>query len=285
MPLNITDVDAYLDLTGSVEETVSRTYRTRISRSINRFWQRLGAIAEEPSVLNFAAAELLNDLETHLIGLYEGSVSGFAQVFEAMFENRTSEQTAHFTVRKQIADDIRQAMAAWIRQNALENANTINQSVIAEARRLIARGIQNGQSIEEIANELASNRRLISRRQLRRIRRDPLAQARTIVRTEVMRAHTEGLREFLNRSGLDYDRKTWVTAADERVRSSHRVLHNKTIPYHAEFNVNGNRALWPRDARLPPGEFINCRCVLVAWERGQKGRPRITPSAQFGRPR
>jgi len=61
--------------------------------------------------------------------------------------------------------------------------------------------------------------------------------------------------------GIKY--KQWITQADEKVRQTHRLLHNQTIGVNDKFNVGGVEASYPGDSSLPIGEKINCRCKLT----------------------
>jgi hypothetical protein len=56
--------------------------------------------------------------------------------------------------------------------------------------------------------------------------------------------------------------KSWLTAGDLRVRSSHRALNGVTLPMDGEFNVGGTKAPYPMWAGLPASESISCRCRL-----------------------
>jgi len=55
--------------------------------------------------------------------------------------------------------------------------------------------------------------------------------------------------------------KTWTTAGFE-VRESHQALEGQTIKIDEYFIVGSEKALFPLDNRLSPGERVNCRCTL-----------------------
>lgn len=57
--------------------------------------------------------------------------------------------------------------------------------------------------------------------------------------------------------------KVWLTARDNRVRTTHEVLDEKHLPVDDLFNVGGTLAYGPMDDGLPPEEVINCRCQLI----------------------
>lgn len=56
--------------------------------------------------------------------------------------------------------------------------------------------------------------------------------------------------------------KRWVTQRDARVRSQHRQLEGKRVPYGEGFKVEGYSLRFPGDPLAPPHLTINCRCKL-----------------------
>lgn len=64
-------------------------------------------------------------------------------------------------------------------------------------------------------------------------------------------------------SGKKY--KTWRTMMDRRVRKTHRIVENKTIPIDALFTVGKALMRFPHDYELAgefPEELISCRCSV-----------------------
>lgn len=92
------------------------------------------------------------------------------------------------------------------------------------------------------------------------------SKARTIIRTESARVHARAKEESLDaiaKEGVRME-KTWLSSQDERVRSTHADMNGVTVPYDDDFEMPGGyRAKGPMDARLPPGEVINCRCLIT----------------------
>lgn len=80
----------------------------------------------------------------------------------------------------------------------------------------------------------------------------------TIARTEVGQAM--GAARYAGIISLGVQKIRWVTAADERVRTSHRQLNGVTALIGETF-VNGCR--FPCDPYGPAKEIINCRCVAA----------------------
>ena len=53
--------------------------------------------------------------------------------------------------------------------------------------------------------------------------------------------------------------RTWITAKDERVRSSHAVLNGQRRNYGEPWGV----LRYPGDPSAPAAETVQCRCVLT----------------------
>ena len=143
--------------------------------------------------------------------------------------------------------------------------------------------------IRDVWGELGSRLKLIIRRAalgvtdpfeamkaLARVIRDPKTfgrafwRAEAIVRTEVGRAFAIASQDELARAaaaGVKV-RKYWLTAADERVRESHRQAgldypQSKAIPWDGLFTVGADELRYPKDPNGSAEETINCRCVSV----------------------
>lgn len=95
-------------------------------------------------------------------------------------------------------------------------------------------------------------------------------RARTIARTESLRAINQGEEEMwqqaVDAGAIDPDSisSIWFTAADERVRGSHKPMNRQSRPFGTPFTSgNGASLMYPGDPNAPGGETINCRCVLA----------------------
>ena len=96
------------------------------------------------------------------------------------------------------------------------------------------------------------------------------SRAKTIARTEALSAVHEGTDEMYRQArangSLDGAKliRTWNTAKDERVRGSHRTMHNQKRGEDELFTSGaGNSLRYPGDPNAPASERINCRCVVA----------------------
>lgn len=94
-------------------------------------------------------------------------------------------------------------------------------------------------------------------------------RARTIARTESLRAVHEGAEtlylQAIDEGVLDEDSivRTWITAQDERVRSTHALLHGQKKKIGEYWVTENGRLRHPGDPAAPAIETIQCRCVLT----------------------
>jgi len=91
-----------------------------------------------------------------------------------------------------------------------------------------------------------------------------------IARTEMLAASNEAVQEAyqqgVDSGDLDPEKfvRQWKTARDERVRGSHRSMHNQVRDAKEPFVTgSGYRAMYPHDPALPAQERVHCRCITV----------------------
>lgn len=95
-------------------------------------------------------------------------------------------------------------------------------------------------------------------------------RAQVISRTEALRAVHEGVEEMYEQAieagELDPGslQRQWKTAKDERVRGSHRFMHNQIRNIGDSFRSGlGNALRFPGDSSAPAEDVIQCRCVVT----------------------
>ncbi len=67
---------------------------------------------------------------------------------------------------------------------------------------------------------------------------------------------------YVSKYGADDLLKTWITAADERVRPLHEIMHGRTLPMNEKFDVGGHKMAHPGDLSAPDDLICGCRCTL-----------------------
>jgi Phage Mu protein F like protein len=307
MPLNITDNDAYREMILRVGGSLEDKYAQRIANIISRFWRRSASVFDFPGILDVSANEVEIKMADAIFDLYEDTASTFFKIaFDAAKDSSKAWLVDVHT--KGSKADARGAVAEWIRANALRQSKFIRRGMVTRAREIIARGIESGKTQAQIARQLAEGgflKGFLRGPDGQIIRRDPLRQARTIVRTEVYRAQSETTHQAIEALGLTIQSKSWITMNDGLVRTTHQSvtaadgvtlqnnfemvsqivesvgprggrvfttvgpkvkINNPRIPMGSKFIVGGFEADYPRDASLPAQEAINCRCVLAYYE-------------------
>lgn len=144
-------------------------------------------------------------------------------------------------------------LSGRLRSYLAVQVNELQRVTESQKRRvegIITDGIQNGDSIGTIANNLRDFYNGFS----------PMAALR-IARTETTRGINGGTLEYFDAVGAKT--KTWLTAGDEHVRETHVHQHGMTILLDQKFP---NGLSYPGDEG-DPSEVVNCRCTLITRER------------------
>lgn len=125
---------------------------------------------------------------------------------------------------------------------------TSKESILAA----IARGIEQGEGVDEI---------------VRRLQSDEYTNARTrlIVRTESVAATNLGSMVGAMSTGIMYQ-KEWISGLDHRTRRrprdkfDHLALNGTVVDMEVAFN-NGEEIRFPGDKKASPANFVQCRCT------------------------
>lgn len=120
-----------------------------------------------------------------------------------------------------------------------------------DVRDVIADGIEEGDSLDALQERVRSKFNGISR-----------ARARTIAVTETAAAYETGRHLTMLEAGVEW--KEWLTAADERVRTSHTIADGQVVRINEKFKVGNTELLHPAESGGAAEEVINCRCVTIA---------------------
>lgn len=137
-------------------------------------------------------------------------------------------------VEPTLSPDIDALLDSWIAENS-SLITTMSADAINEVEGIVQRGVRSGASPKKMKREIA-RRFQISENRAERIARTESGQLYTQI---AKKRQTElGIRKF-----------EWVTAEDERVRSSHEARNGKIYSWDD-----------PPGGELP-GTPINCRCV------------------------
>lgn len=131
-------------------------------------------------------------------------------------------------------------------------ADEISKSTGRYLEKAVLRGIEAGNSIDDIANQISSISAFAGYRAVRIARTESTRALNRSSNNAYIQAKKEGIRIM----------KEWLTADDDLVREEHRVLEGTIIDVEDEFESDGEFA-------SGPGEFgaayltVNCRCSIL----------------------
>jgi SPP1 gp7 family putative phage head morphogenesis protein len=122
----------------------------------------------------------------------------------------------------------------------------ISDTIEIELRRELSAGINDGESVTQLAGRLRGVFNMASSRAL------------TIARTELVGAANQA--SLMSMQEAKVAKVQWVTAGDELVRESHQEQDGEEVESGEAFT---NGLTYPGEQTGDPGESINCRCTLV----------------------
>lgn len=217
----------------------------------------------------------LREAETELrLRVYDPEVT---RVLEKMYKNVTP-RLARFhynNVRRLAREQVKKEATAafgfseswnyaiidFLSQHLLQRATVpVTETTKKLIMDVLEEGQQNGWSVERIIAELAKVDQMSAFR------------ARRIIRTELAIASNFGFN--LARQSVEFKtRKEWITAHDERVRPSHKIMDGVVVESDDTFSVpvykgkkdTGavDRMTAPGDPEASGGNVINCRCTVA----------------------
>lgn len=135
-------------------------------------------------------------------------------------------------------------------------------------RKSLSDGIAEGQSIDEIVNEILASGITLNR-------------ANVITRTEIGKAANYGEQLGTDKTGLATN-KVWISVRDNRTRRDHVTVDNQVQPDGKPFIVGFEQYEMQRPGvsksddgrKIPAKEVVNCRCVVGRKVlRGKDGLP------------
>ena len=138
---------------------------------------------------------------------------------------------------------------------------TTRTRAIAIAKKVVAQGLEQGLSIDNIAAMLKQ-----------RYYNDALYRSVRIARTEVIAASNAGSLHGALSTGLAI-KKVWLATKTGHTRESHMLMDRKAVDMQEYFDVpiisnsgiveGSEKLMHPGDPQGSPGNVINCRCTIV----------------------
>ncbi|KAB0577238.1 phage Mu protein F like protein [Fusobacterium naviforme] len=146
---------------------------------------------------------------------------------------------------------------AWIATWSEDLAGIMQLNSHNEIERILSKGLEEGIGMGEF-----------TRRILESGIRDEQYKARRVAVTEVLRAHSVAQQEAFRQSPA-VSEKMWRHTGEYRnePRKNHEDMDGQRVPVEEPFELIGADGetyypMYPRDTNLPPGESINCHCII-----------------------
>jgi len=225
--------------------TISRFFEVQhgdVMRNLNKY-KALDAQALKKEVSAFILFNL-NEQIDKLTSLTSNNVRN-AYVAGLMLGVRDTDSSIDFNLfEPNIINAVKQRVGFF--------AEKINQSTANLIQEQLTLAFQNGESINEVSRRIDT---------IYKYSRD--YRSKRIAQTEVIGATNDGQLRAYQEAGMEA--KEWLSARDERVRSSHQI-DGQIVGITESFRTNdGNHLNYPgdRSSGAPAGDVINCRCTVL----------------------
>jgi SPP1 gp7 family putative phage head morphogenesis protein len=137
----------------------------------------------------------------------------------------------------------------FINERLASKIVTIVENRHSEVREIVRKSIELNQTIQELRDELRSH-----------FDRKSAGWATRIARTETATLYNFGAEEAMKEANVPA--KMWISARDDDVRESHRMVDGTVVPITGDFVLAGGSGPRPGEIGVPE-EDINCRCTIV----------------------
>jgi SPP1 gp7 family putative phage head morphogenesis protein len=189
------------------------------------------------SILQFSRKQLVNSLK----GLVSINVSDLPRTINTIDIFDTTQTS--------------ELLNSWVSTN-VRLITSINSSLLDDVSNIIETSFRAGNSTPFISEEIATRFKVSDKK------------AKLIARDQTAKLHSNYIRqEHISLGITDY---IWLTAGDERVRQSHKVLNNKICNWNNHDIYKDNKEDPWKDkssiggVELQVGEDFQCRCAIVA---------------------
>ncbi len=140
----------------------------------------------------------------------------------------------------------------WIIQQAAQQVTLINGTTRKILKKVIAKGIVDGLTNNEIAKNI---RRLSSISNRNR--------ALNIARTETHTAYSKAVDETIRSTNRTMEEKDWSAVGDKRTRGIHLDANGQVVAMQDTFFVGGEPMRYPGDPNGSARNVVLCRCIAL----------------------
>lgn len=238
------------------EEAAERTFIEEFVRLLEQ-WHADVVEALEAGELNLLATEAARRTIARTLDAHQQAMQ---EAFETLWVD-TGEAARTADIRRydlDAAPELSQQVTRELRQYAGDSWDETSETMIEEITAALRDAHDAGLSNDEMA---------------RILREDVFPDMRGYEATRAARTASTGAAGRGSVSGYrdaGVPGKEWLATGPpyNRTRESHEEIDGQVVPVGAKFTTGaGNQAWWPGDPRLPPSDFIHCRCAVApAWD-------------------
>ncbi len=183
--------------------------------------------------------------------MYSETIAAAGQrLFDSIFDIHTPREANFLEVEVEKSFDVLDPrVIQFLEVEALEHIRMINVTTKKKLQKQLIEGVDAGESIPKLTKRIESV-----------FGEAAGYRAKTIARTEVIRASNFGSWEGMHQAGAE--QKEWLATRDERVRDEHLNLDGQIQPTDKPFVVFGGSAMYPGDFGVAELD-VNCRCTIA----------------------
>lgn len=210
------------------------------------FWQRINSIGQQLSFDIEAVRQIAKEALEQLINWQEQDEK-LAGILEPVWEEAFNAGAKSIVQLLDLQNVQAPTLTHYLRAHGLENVKSINETTRDKLASALADGIEAGESTAQLVKRIQQHM--------------PDIQAERAAGIATSEAHTSmQAGSFAQMQFAGIRTKTWITAGDEGVRTSHNDQNGKTVPIGERFP---NGLMYPGDPSGEPSEIIRCRCDML----------------------
>jgi hypothetical protein len=234
-----------------IEAQIAARFRVSLRREIQQSMREAADALESGGVSEVAITGHTERIGKLLDRMWRDS---FTAIGERVLD-QLSEKHGPLVESKQLSDTILTALDRWTRIWRDFKIQAISKATESQIRRMVSRGIAEGDGMEAIAVQIRREAPVIS-----------ALRSEIITRTETHSAANAGSFEVAKESGV-VRIKNWVHVDDDRVRDGDNTDFDHTnvasVPINEPFIVSGEELMYPGDPNASAGNYIRCRCAMT----------------------
>lgn len=242
-------------LDDAIQTRMSAKFENRLRIELAKTVRQVADAYEKRGEL--AISQAIDDRRAQMAQAFVSNYRSIATFFgKRMLKEAKSHPGAEVT-KAGVMDIFNDALEMFITQWVARRVTQIDRTTENQIRTVIRGAMDEGLSVPETGKRIRDYAAPMS-----------ATRANIIARTETHTAANYGAQQGAQLTGLKM-RKEWVSAQDERTRTSppdefdHADADGQVVDMNDFFTVGGEQLMFPGDPGGSAGNIINCRCAVV----------------------